>query len=67
MSFIDYGLGIMNKKCFNSIGKDEIYDLSSIYKKLAEDKGLAGFEIKNRFYEIGSFEGIEEFKKYINK
>lgn len=28
-------------------------------------KELAGFEVNERFYEIGSFSGLEEFKKFI--
>jgi NDP-sugar pyrophosphorylase family protein len=65
MKFIDYGLGIMNKKCFDNIRENEVSDLASIYRDLANKKELLGFEVKERFYEVGSFAGIEEFKKYI--
>ena len=66
MNFIDYGLGILTKECFNRVRKGEICDLANVYKSLAEEGQLLGFEVKKRFYEIGSFDGIEEFKKYIN-
>ena len=66
MKYIDYGLGLMHKKCFNNVKENEISDLARIYNKLAEEGKLLGFEIKDRFYEVGSFDGIEEFKKYIN-
>jgi len=66
MSFIDYGLGIMNKKCFNNVIDNEVSDLAGIYKNLAEQGELFGYDVKERFYEIGSFAGIEEFKNYIN-
>ncbi|MEI8337948.1 MAG: nucleotidyltransferase family protein [bacterium] len=66
MRFIDYGLGIMSKKNFDTIKEDEVFDLANIYKDLAIKEELLGFETKERFYEIGSFSGIEEFKKYIN-
>ena len=66
MRFIDYGLGIVTKKCFNSVREDEVSDLASIYSDLANNRELLGFETNDRFYEIGSFDGIEEFRKYIN-
>ncbi len=65
MNFIDYGLGIVTKTCFNCVGDGEVYDLANIYRDLAEDNKLLGFETEQRFYEIGSFNGIEEFKKLI--
>ena len=66
MRFIDYGLGIMTKKCFNNVIDNEVFDLASIYQSLVKQDELAGYDVKERFYEIGSFSGIEEFKKYIN-
>ena len=66
MKFIDYGLGIIQKKCFNNVKINEVIDLADIYKSLAENKKLLGFEVKERFYEIGSFDGIKEFNNYIN-
>ncbi|OGI95629.1 nucleotidyl transferase [Candidatus Nomurabacteria bacterium RIFCSPLOWO2_01_FULL_42_17] len=66
MKFIDYGLGIVNKKCFFNIKENVKIDLASIYKDLVNKRELLGYEVKKRFYEIGSFDGIEEFKNYIN-
>ena len=67
MNFIDYGLGIVTKTCFNCVGDGEVYDLANIYRDLAEGGKLLGFETEQRFYEVGSFDGIEEFKKIITK
>ena len=50
MKFIDYGLGIIQKKCFNNVKINEVIDLADIYKSLAENKKLLGFEVKERFY-----------------
>lgn len=66
MEFIDYGLGIFNKKYFEELRENEIFDLANLYEHLVEKKEILGYEIKERFYEIGSFNGIEEFKKYIS-
>ncbi|MEI7463193.1 MAG: nucleotidyltransferase family protein [Candidatus Taylorbacteria bacterium] len=65
MKYIDYGLGIVNKKCFNNVKENSVSDLALINKDLADRGELLGYEVDNRFYEIGSFQGIEEFKKYI--
>jgi len=65
MRFIDYGLGLMNKECFAGIRENEIFDLADIYKDLAARGELLGYEVKERFYEGGSFQGIDELKKYL--
>ena len=66
MDYIDYGLGIFRKSVFDNYNKDEMFDLASVYMKLAEKKCLLGYEVKKRFYEIGSHIGLEETEKYIS-
>jgi N-acetyl-alpha-D-muramate 1-phosphate uridylyltransferase len=65
MSYIDFGLGILNKKHFSTYPVDRIFDLSDIYEKLSIDKKLIGFEVTERFYEIGSLKGIEDLTNYL--
>lgn len=60
MHYIDYGLGIFNKKAFEIIPENQIYDLALLYQELLKRNELTGFEVFERFYEIGSFAGIEE-------
>ena len=68
MSFIDYGISIMNKKLFRNFNHIDKFDLSEIFEKASNDKLLGGYEVKNRFYEIGSFAGLKDFKnKVLNK
>ena len=67
MNYIDYGLGILSKEHFNSFNKTRSFDLSEIYENLSKRSKLLGFEIKNRFYEIGSHNGIKDLKNYLNK
>lgn len=66
MEYIDYGITIANKSIF-SIIDDVEFDLQKLYKKLVNMNKLYAYEIKQRFYEIGSFEGIQEFEKYIKE
>lgn len=65
MNYIDYGLGIINKSAFKDFSGS--FDLSEVYKRLLINNELAGFEVKKRFYEIGSFEGIEELKLFLKQ
>lgn len=65
MKYIDYGLGILTGSAFN--GFRNSFDLSEIYHKLLINHQLAGFEVNKRFYEIGSYEGIEELKVFLKQ
>ena len=65
MRYIDYGLGILNKKLFLDFKKDTVFDLADFYEKLAEERQLLGYEIFERFYEIGSKEGLMELEQKI--
>jgi NDP-sugar pyrophosphorylase family protein len=65
MHYIDYGLGILNKNVFKE--REDVFDLADIYSELAEKNQLIGCEIEQRYYEIGSVDGIKETEKYIKK
>jgi D-glycero-alpha-D-manno-heptose 1-phosphate guanylyltransferase len=64
-SFIDYGVSYVNKSFFSKYKKKVKIDLSSIFLEMSKKNLLKGYEIKKRFYEIGSYNGIREFKKFI--
>jgi N-acetyl-alpha-D-muramate 1-phosphate uridylyltransferase len=65
MQHIDYGLGLFTKEVFDLLPKKQSYDLAQLYKILLNQKQLAAFEISERFYEIGSLNGIEAFKNHL--
>ena len=65
MKYIDYGLGILSKEAFKDFENREVFDLEEVYKDLLNKKQLSGFEVKERFYEIGSFAGLEDTEKYL--
>lgn len=66
MNYIDFGLGILKKESFDLFKDKDVFDLAELYMKLLEKDELIGYEVFNRFYEIGSFKGIEETEKYLN-
>jgi len=67
MRHIDYGLGILQKEAFRDFPSDEAFDLAAVYERLVNEKQLFGFEVFNRFYEIGSPEGLAELRERYEK
>jgi NDP-sugar pyrophosphorylase family protein len=65
MRHIDYGLGVFHQAAFAMVPIDEPYDLAAVYQYLLKQGQLAAFEVTQRFYEIGSFEGLEEMRRHI--
>jgi len=66
MKHIDYGIGILQKKHFD-LAKEYNFGLNDIYYSLAINKQLCALETRKKFYEIGSLDGIEELKKYLEE
>jgi NDP-sugar pyrophosphorylase family protein len=60
MHHIDYGLGVLRARALDGWPRNEAVDLAAIYGRLVTEDQLAGFEVKQRFYEIGSPEGLKE-------
>ena len=60
MRHIDYGLGILSGEVLNEWQAAEAFDLASLYQQLVAKNQLAGYEVTQRFYEIGSPEGLAE-------
>ncbi len=67
MQYIDYGLSILNQYIFDDCLENESFDLSDLYHKLSLHNHLAGFETFERFYEIGSQNGLKETENYLSK
>ena len=65
MRYIDYGLGILRADAVAGVGTDAPTDLALVYEQLLERGELAAYESPVRFYETGSFAGIEEFTSYL--
>jgi NDP-sugar pyrophosphorylase family protein len=60
MHHIDYGLGLFRAAAFDGFARDAVVDLSSVQQALVARRQLVGYEMPERFYEIGSHEGIQE-------
>lgn len=64
MAHIDYGLGVLSAAVLKDAPINEPFDLADIYHKLSVQGALAGHEVFERFYEIGSHTGLEETIDY---
>jgi len=65
MHHIDYGLGVFRHAAFDGFPRDEVVDLAEVQKALLDRDQLAGFEIAERFYEIGSHAGLRELDRLL--
>lgn len=66
MVYIDFGVSVLRKKALSLIPKGKVMDLEQFYQELIRRKELLAFETYQRFYEIGSKRGLEEFKELMN-
>ena len=60
MQHIDYGLGLLRARALDGWPRDEVVDLAAVYSRLVAQGELAGCEMRERFYEIGSPAGLRE-------
>ena len=65
MHYIDYGLGVLQAKALDGYPVGQAFDLSQVYNQLSLQKQLAGYEVFERFYEIGSHQGIADTQTYL--
>ena len=67
MRHIDYGLGVFRKEAFDGFPREAAVDLSDVQKALLDRGQLAGFEIRERFFEVGSHSGLRELDSLLKK
>ena len=65
MRYIDYGLTVCSQPIFENYPADEPFDLAIVFEELSQRGELAGYEVRERFYEIGSHEGLEELDRLL--
>ena len=67
MQHIDYGLGAFKRQALETFQENERLDLAKVYQVLLLEGRLAAFEVHQRFYEVGSFEGIRDLETYLKQ
>jgi NDP-sugar pyrophosphorylase family protein len=66
MRHIDYGLGLFKASVFDAYAAGQVFDLAEVMGRLVREKQLAGYEVFERFYEIGSPAGLPELESLLN-
>jgi N-acetyl-alpha-D-muramate 1-phosphate uridylyltransferase len=65
MRHIDFGLSLFEVAAFEKFPADAPFDLAEVMQKLVREKQLAGYEVRERFYEIGSPAGLAELESLL--
>jgi NDP-sugar pyrophosphorylase family protein len=66
MQYIDYGLLALRRSLLESEAPlQAVWDLAELLHPLSLEGKLMGYEVRERFFEIGSAAGLEEFEEYI--
>lgn len=66
MHYVDYGLSVFRAEVFNGLAAGQPADLAHLMSALAERGMVAGYEARERFYEIGSHSGLAELDTYLS-
>lgn len=64
MRWIDYGLGGLEVRALELAGPVED-DLAALYRRLARDGRLCGYEVTERFFEIGTPAGLADTDQFL--
>jgi MurNAc alpha-1-phosphate uridylyltransferase len=66
MDHIDYGLSVLTRDAVvGGIAAGINVDLAHLLHRLSVERHLRGYEVLERFYEIGSPEGLDDFEAYL--
>jgi NDP-sugar pyrophosphorylase family protein len=65
--FIDYGASVISRTKFEALAPGGAWELPRFFEALSESNELGGFLVKNRFFEIGSTIGLNEFRNIVGE
>jgi NDP-sugar pyrophosphorylase family protein len=67
MKHIDYGLLLLHHQVLDAVRAGEKTDLADVLSALVRQDAVMGFEVRERFYEIGSHQGLRETDEHIRQ
>jgi NDP-sugar pyrophosphorylase family protein len=67
MEYIDYGVALLRREALDELPDDRPVDLADLYTRMVDDGRMVGYEVTNRFYEIGTPTALEEARAYLAK
>jgi NDP-sugar pyrophosphorylase family protein len=66
MDYIDYGVALLRGGAAREIPGDRPFDLAELYTRLVAEGRMVGYEVTNRFYEIGTPAALDEAARYLS-
>jgi NDP-sugar pyrophosphorylase family protein len=67
MRWIDYGLSVLTGQVVaDAFPSNTVADLADLLRELSLTTRLAGLEVTERFYEVGSHEGVRDLEDYLS-
>lgn len=67
MTHIDFGLSVLSRPVFEPYARAPVLDLADILHDLSLHGELAAFEVSERFYEIGSVQGLKDTEDFLSR
>jgi NDP-sugar pyrophosphorylase family protein len=67
MSHIDFGVSVLSRQVFDRYARATVLDLADVLHDLSLRGELAALEVSERFYEIGSLQGLEDAERFLSQ
>jgi N-acetyl-alpha-D-muramate 1-phosphate uridylyltransferase len=67
MLHIDFGVSVFSRAALAGFAQSSVIDLADICRELSLSGRLAAYEVSQRFYEIGSPQGIADTERYLSQ
>jgi hypothetical protein len=68
MDWIDYGLSTLTAEVVRrEIRPESVVQLADVWGRLSASGELAGFEVQDRFYEVGSSQGLHDLEEFLSR
>jgi NDP-sugar pyrophosphorylase family protein len=65
MHHVDYGVALLRREALERIPPARQYELADLYAALVAEGAMMGYEVTNRFYEIGTPAALEETRHFL--
>jgi N-acetyl-alpha-D-muramate 1-phosphate uridylyltransferase len=65
MAHVDFGLSVLARGVLAHYADGAVLDLADVLRQLAREGELAAFEVSERFYEIGSMQGLKDAEEFL--
>jgi NDP-sugar pyrophosphorylase family protein len=66
MTHVDYGVALLRRAALKHVSPRRPWDLADLYSDLVAHSQMIGYEVTQRFYEIGSPGTLEETRAYLH-